>query len=153
MLACPSTACVEQALPVPIPLLGVGMVDSAFVPIWRDGVGSIELDGEVVVLDTATNDVQVLGSGAAVLWAMFDGAATVAEIAASAAEEFGEAEDLILQDTIDFIEDMRDVDLVCAAESRSEESTRAGEGVDEPRSAADSLPAGGLERLPAAPEP
>lgn len=60
-------------------------------------MASVELDGEVVVLD-ATGHVYLLNATAGVLWACFDGRATLDEIAAGAAQAFHAPHEDVLAD-------------------------------------------------------
>ena len=57
-------------------------------PRVRAGVASVDLDGEVVLLDDE-GSVHLLNPTAGLAWACFDGASGIGEIAADVAEVFG----------------------------------------------------------------
>ena len=67
-------------------------------PRRRPDVVWEELDGEVVIYDPAHTTSHLLNPSAAVIWALLDGSATLAEVAADLAETFGVEPTAMLDD-------------------------------------------------------
>lgn len=61
----------------------------AFVPARREGISEVEIDGELVLLDTATGAMHVLNPVAAAVWSELDGARSVEEIVAVLSDAAG----------------------------------------------------------------
>ena len=57
-------------------------IDTSFVPRVRPGCSSVELEGEVIVVDDESGGVHLLNPTAQIAWACFDGSGTIADIAA-----------------------------------------------------------------------
>lgn len=76
---------------------GAGMAVGA-QPRRRPDVVWEELDGEVVIYDPARTTSHLLNPSAAVIWALLDGNATLAEVAADLAETFGVEPTAMLDD-------------------------------------------------------
>ncbi len=74
-------------------------------PRMVPGVASVELDGEVVLLDEE-HQVHLLNPTAGLLWACFDGRGTVAEIAADVAEAFGVPIEAVQPEVVGLTEDL-----------------------------------------------
>lgn len=63
-------------------------IDGRFVPRLRDGVASVVLDGDTVILD-GHGRTFLLNPTGSVVWVCFNGAATVDEVARDVADELG----------------------------------------------------------------
>jgi len=70
------------------------------VPARSGAVHAVEIDGEAVLLDEATNRLHVLNPSGTLVWACFDGAATIGEIVADFCAELGQPRDAVLADTL-----------------------------------------------------
>ena len=83
-------------------LAAVG-IDRGFVPVRSAEVFTVELDGEAVLLDERENRLHLLNHTAALLWACFDGRASIEHLAVELSEELGHDLDRVLADTIDVV--------------------------------------------------
>lgn len=77
-----------------------------FVPERRDAVAAAEIDGEIVLLDTATGALHVLNAVAGLVWSELDGRrdvdTIVAELSAVAGGDGGE----VRRDVTNFVEQL-----------------------------------------------
>jgi len=71
-----------------------------------------EVDGEVIILDTAANRVHQLNRTATLIWQSCDTASDPEEIAERLAAEFAVELDIVLADVLRTLEDLRAVDLL-----------------------------------------
>ena len=60
-----------------------------FVPVVSPHAYAVEIDGEAVLLDQASNRLHLLNSGATLLWSCFDGQSSLAEICTLIADSVG----------------------------------------------------------------
>ena len=70
-------------------MLSPEAIDGSFVPVGRESVASVEVDGEVVLLDGATGRLRNLDPIGGVVWGCLDAPGTIDEIVADLCEEFG----------------------------------------------------------------
>lgn len=75
-------------------------INGAFVPRARPSVASLELDGDVVLLDSDTSAAHHLDPVAGIVWSCFDGSGTIDEIVADLSAEFAGAHAQIYDDVI-----------------------------------------------------
>lgn len=75
------------------------------------GIASVEMDGEVVLLDHRGH-VHLLNPTAGLLWQCFDGHGQVGEIAADVAEAFGVPLDGVQREVVALAEDLANRGLV-----------------------------------------
>lgn len=67
-------------------------------------MASEELDGERVLYQTETGRVQRLDAVGSIVWTLFDGTATVAELAADLADGFGADPEIVLRDVVALVQ-------------------------------------------------
>jgi hypothetical protein len=68
---------------------GASASDSSSIPRARTDVASVELDGEVVILDEREDALHLLNPTATAVWRCLDGSGTVGELVTDLAEVFG----------------------------------------------------------------
>lgn len=71
-----------------------------------------EVDGEVVVMNTATGNFYSLEASGLAVWRAIDGAAGRDEIVAGLAREYGESESAIATDIDAFLDHLDDAGLI-----------------------------------------
>jgi hypothetical protein len=64
-------------------------LDATFVPRRVADAYTVEIDGDAIVLDEAQNRLHLLNASAALVWACYDGSATLAQIAHDLADATG----------------------------------------------------------------
>lgn len=82
-------------------------VDGSFVPVSAESVASVALDGETVLLHVGSGALRHLDAIGAVVWACFDGASTIDEIAADLGAEFGVNRDRVRHDVIRLVQTLQ----------------------------------------------
>jgi len=75
-------------------------VDERFVPARREAVDTVNVDGEVVLLDKASGRLHLLNGTGALVWACFDGESSLGEIVTDISDELGMSRDVVLADTV-----------------------------------------------------
>ena len=78
--------------------------DGSFVPAPLDGVASVAVDGEAVLLHVGSGALRHLDAVGAIVWACLDGASTVEEIVVDLAAEFGADRDTVRHDVNALVE-------------------------------------------------
>jgi coenzyme PQQ synthesis protein D (PqqD) len=78
-------------------------IDAEFAPARAPGVYTVELDGEAVLLDEESDRLHHLNHTAALVWAIIDGRASIAELARDLADELGLPAATTLVDTIGIV--------------------------------------------------
>ena len=73
-------------------------------PVKAASAYCVEVGGEAVILDEATQHLHLLNPTASLLWACFDGESTAEEIATDVAEILGVPYREVLRDTVALIE-------------------------------------------------
>jgi Coenzyme PQQ synthesis protein D (PqqD) len=82
----------------PPPDLSPGAIDDGFVARRGTEIHTVEIDGEAVLLNEGR--LHLLNATGALVWACFDGEATIAEIAADISEGLGVPYKTVLDDTL-----------------------------------------------------
>ena len=75
-------------------------IDGAFVPVQRNGVTTVVLDGEAVALAEGATSAHFLDELATLVWSTFDGSATIDELAADFADAFATELDVVREDIV-----------------------------------------------------
>ena len=75
-------------------------IDERLVPVRADGVHTVGVDGEAVLLDESTEQLHLLNPTSALLWACFDGESSIAEIVTDISEELELPRAMVLADTL-----------------------------------------------------
>ena len=75
-------------------------IDGTLVPSRSPRVHTVEIDGEAVLLDEERNRLHMVNATGALVWACFDGVASVADIVTDISGELGVAHDEVLSDTL-----------------------------------------------------
>ena len=88
------------------PDVPAGEIGPAFVPVRVAEVFTLEIDGEAVLLDERDQRLHLLNHSAALLWACFDGQASLADLARELSEELGHDLAQVLADTVDVARDL-----------------------------------------------
>lgn len=78
-------------------------VDGTFVPVPTRGAVAVDAAGEAVVVDEAHDHLHLLNPSGALLWACFDGAASIAELCFDIADELGVPFERVLTDAVDLV--------------------------------------------------
>jgi len=84
---------------VPEPV-AVDSIDDAFAPARGGHVHTVVLDGEGVLLDEHENRLHLLNVTATLLWQLYDGATTLADLADDLSAELGGGRATILADLV-----------------------------------------------------
>jgi hypothetical protein len=79
---------------------GNSSVDEAFVPVRQLSVHTVELDGEVVLLDEVSQRLHRLSATGALVWACLDGGSSVGDIVTDLAEGLGLRRSVVLADVL-----------------------------------------------------
>ena len=75
-------------------------IDSNFAPRRGEDVHTVVLDGEAVLLDERENRLHLLNHTATLLWQLYDGEASLAELASDVSAELGVDHDTVLADLL-----------------------------------------------------
>ena len=104
----------------------------AWAPMIDPDVAWVSVDGEVVAIDPIAGDIHLINSTGALLWPLFDGTATVAELATDIADVFEIALDDAFDQVNSFASRMVEASLVLGREvrERSDEGVQAAGGDD-----------------------
>jgi hypothetical protein len=78
-----------------------------FVPTRRDGISQVGVDGELVLLDTATGTLHVLNRVAAAVWSELDGKRDLEEIVARLSAAAGAEPERVREDVIALLDQLR----------------------------------------------
>ena len=78
-------------------------IDGSFVPVSRDTVASVVVDGEVVLLDGSTGTLRNLDPVGGVVWSCLDAPGTIDDIVSDLCAEFGADRDAVHQDVVELI--------------------------------------------------
>lgn len=79
------------------------LIDGSAVPRPVAVVETLDIDGELVLLDPSTNGIHHLDRLGSVIWSVLDGTATVDELVADLAEAFATADDVVRKDLDDLL--------------------------------------------------
>ena len=75
-------------------------IDAGFAPARSVDAYAVVLDGEAVILDERLDRLHLLNHTATLLWQLFDGDATLAELAAELSDELGADRAAVLADLV-----------------------------------------------------
>jgi hypothetical protein len=78
----------------------VDAIDTHFTPARADDVYTVLLDGEAVLLDEGENRLHLLNHTATLAWQLFDGEATLDELATDVSAELDVGHDVVLADLL-----------------------------------------------------
>jgi hypothetical protein len=87
-------------------------VGGSFVPVPRASVASVAIEGEAVVLEGVTGAVHHLDALGSLIWACFDGAASVDELAVRLSDAFAATPDRVREDISEFVRRLGERDLL-----------------------------------------
>jgi hypothetical protein len=120
--------------------VGAHSITASFAPRARRGCSTIELEGDVIVVDDDSGAVHLLNPTAQVVWSCFDGSSTIAEIAGDLDAVFSADHATIVEGVTDLARRLGDVGLLEAVPPSVAPSVD-GRGPDPQK-------AGGAERPP-----
>lgn len=101
------------------------VIDETFAPARADHTYTVELDGEAVVLDEVEQRLHLLNHSATLLWAVFDGHATLAELAQEIASELELPEAEVLDDSLRAARELADEGLLAGIAALDDETANA----------------------------
>jgi hypothetical protein len=107
-------------------------LNEQFVPVPREAVYTVTVDGEAVVLDQDTGRLHLLNATGALVWACFDGESSIEDIVADLSAELGVAADVALHDVLTIARQLGDQGLLANVEPRSR-APASGRGPEGPR--------------------
>ncbi|MFI5054482.1 MAG: PqqD family protein [Acidimicrobiia bacterium] len=91
------------------------MLESSDAPARSASVYTVELDGEAVLLDEAADRLHLLNHTATLLWTLFDGHATIAELAVELSTELDAPYDTVVADILAITRRLGDEGLLTEA--------------------------------------
>ncbi len=83
-----------------MPEVSSARIDEGFAPAQSPSVYAVELDGEAVLLDEAANRLHLLNHTATLVWTLFDGQTTIAELAVDVSGELDAPYDTVVDDIV-----------------------------------------------------
>ncbi len=83
-----------------------GSLDADFVPTRAALVYSVEIDGELVLLDEHEDRLHHLNPTASLVWSCFDGEARVQDLARDISDELGLSYELVLADAVRIVREL-----------------------------------------------
>jgi hypothetical protein len=104
-----------MSAPDPSPL-----IDADFRPRRADHAAFVEVDGETVVYDEVTGQLHLLDQIATVVWACFDGTASIATLADELSQAFGADREVVERDVRALAERLAGEDLVADARATAD---------------------------------
>ncbi len=84
-------------------MLSPEAIDGSFVPVGSRSVASVEVDGEVVLLDGSTGKLRNLDPVGGVVWGCLDAPGTIDEIVSDLCAEFGADHDTVRNDVLELM--------------------------------------------------
>jgi hypothetical protein len=78
----------------------------SFAPARREGISEVEIDGELVLLDTSSGALHVLDRVAAAVWCELDGARTVDAIVEELSDAAGAESERVREDVARFLDQL-----------------------------------------------
>ncbi len=85
------------------PVLTPEDIDGSFVPVGSQSVASVDIDGEVVLLDGSTGTLRNLDPVGGVVWGCLDAPGTIDEIVSDLCAEFGADRDTVRNDVLELM--------------------------------------------------
>ena len=109
----------------------------SFVPLPRESVHTVEIDGEAVLLDEVSQRLHHLNGAGTLVWTCFDGESSIGEIVTDLSVELGAARTVVLADVLGMTRRLADEGLLANVGARHSdpppEVTPLDEGVLDPR--------------------
>lgn len=112
-------------------------VEGSFVPRPRPTVTAVELDGEGVLYDEATEGTHILNVTATAVWSSFDGRASVDDIARALSAVYGESLDTVRPAVLDLARRFGRLSLLEGVWGDADEALAKGFGPPEPAAESD----------------
>jgi hypothetical protein len=81
-------------------------------PARREGICAVEIDGELVLLDTSDGTLHLLNRVAAAVWAELDGTRDVEDIVVELSDAAGAEAERVRQDVARLLDQLRRSDLL-----------------------------------------
>jgi hypothetical protein len=81
-------------------------LDGAYVPAWVPGVVAVDTEGEAVLVDEVANNLHLLNTSGALLWACFDAESSVSDIAFDVADALDVPFEQVLRDALAVVGDL-----------------------------------------------
>jgi hypothetical protein len=81
-------------------------------PIRRDGICGVEIDGELVLLDTTSGALHLLNRTAAAVWSELDGERDVQTIVSELSGTAGVDPERVSEDVVELLDKLRRSDLL-----------------------------------------
>jgi PqqD family protein of HPr-rel-A system len=81
-------------------------------PVPRDGICGVEIDGELVLLDTSSGALHLLNRTAAAVWSELDGKRDIQTIVSELSSAAGVDPDRVRADVIELLGQLRRSDLL-----------------------------------------
>ena len=94
-------------------------IDGSFVPVPRTSVTAVVLEGETVVLEEGSPGGFYLDQLATLVWDMFDGSATLDELAEDFAEAFNADLTVVRDDIVSLTRNIARAGLLAGVRSRN----------------------------------
>jgi hypothetical protein len=88
------------------PIIRGAAIDSTFVPHPRQGVTTVEIEGDAVIYDEELERSHLLNPTAALIWRLLDGRSRVSEVSADIAEVYAVDLDTVLTDVLALVQDL-----------------------------------------------
>lgn len=104
-------------------------IDEKFVATRAADAHTVEIDGEAVLLNDGR--LHLLNATGALVWACFDGAGTIAEIAADISEGLGVPYETVLDDTLTVARNLGEEGLLASIRPSASDGDAAGDS-DQP---------------------
>jgi hypothetical protein len=83
-----------------VPDVRAAAIDRGFAPTPLASIYAVELDGEAVLLDEGADRLHLLNHTATLLWDLFDGHTTIAELATDLSRELAAPYDTVVADIL-----------------------------------------------------
>lgn len=88
------------------------LIDGSAVPRPAGEVQTLDIDGELLLLDRSTDGVHRLDRLGSIIWSVLDGEATVEDLVADLAAAFDTADDVVRKDLDSLLAGMRRIGVV-----------------------------------------
>jgi hypothetical protein len=81
-------------------------------PVRRDGICGVEIDGELVLLDTSSGALHLLNRTAAAVWSELDGERDIQTIVSELSGDAGVDRERVQADVVELLDQLRRSDLL-----------------------------------------
>ena len=95
-------------------------LDSSFVPVPASTVASVEVEGQLVLLDER-GVAHALDPVASVVWSLFDGTSTLGELSADLSAAFGASLSEVHTGVVSLVEELHDKGMLADREAPVED--------------------------------